>query len=384
MPKRLAALTACAVFAAVAAQAPAAGNEQALRKLEEKIQAGFDDVPLATAIEFLKVRTDLKIDVNWRLLGKIKVAKTTPVIFELSKQSVRTILNVLCTVTGGDKMTWTLEEGAVKISTSASLRHWRTNRTFSVRPAAEANTLTVNDMSQRLAVLIRATEASSLRQQGAKVTVGATLEGHRRVDRLVEMCIKGPAAGSQSEIGRARVRLAVKNLPEVSFVDTPLKLVVTFIQNMTGQGVVVDWPAIKTVGLTPKTTVNISMKNVSALKVIDTIVAQLSERGKKVETTVIADANVLVITTPPVIPQHVYSVAFELLPRSRKDNTPASITMTKTLADRIKEMMGAQYWRGDDKVLLPVGKARLICINTEREIKTVSNMIDALWGQKPR
>ena len=130
--------------------------------------------------------------------------------------------------------------------------------------------------------------------------------------------------------------------------------------------------------------VNISMKNVSAMKLIDTIVAQLSERGKKVETTVIADANVLVITTPPVIPQHVYSVAFELLPRSRKDNTPASITMTKTLADRIKEMMGAQYWRGDDKVLLPVGKARLICINTEREIKTVSNMIDALWGQKPR
>lgn len=384
MSKRLLTLTACAIIAAVAARGAAAGNEQAVRKLDEKIQAAFDNVPLSTAIEFLQVRTDLKIDVNWRLLAKIKVTKNTPVIFELSSESVRTCFNVLCAVIGGDKMAWTLEDGVVKISTAESLKHWRTSRTYSLRPAAEASNLTITDMAQRLAVLIPATETSSLRQQGSRLIVGATLEGHRKVERLLAMCVKGPAAGNQGEIGRARVKLAVKKLPEANFVDTPLKLVVTFLQNMSSQAIVVDWPALKTVGLTPETTVSISKKNISALKVLDAIVDQLSERGKKVETTVIADANVLVITIPAVVPQHVYAVAFDILPRCRRDNTLASIKLTKALADRIKEMMGAKYWQGGDKVLIPVGKTRLICINTEREIKTVSNMIDVIWGQQRR
>jgi len=384
MNSRLLTLTACAILAAAAARAPAAGNERTLRKLEEKIQAGFDDVPLSTAIEFLKVRTGLTIDVNWRLLGKIKVTKDTPVIFELANASVRTCLDVLCTVIGGSRMTWTLEEGAVKISTSANLQHWRTTRVHSLRPAAEANVLTVKDMAERLGLLIRATEGSSLKAQGSRITVSATLEGHRRVELLLALCVKGPAGGNQSRIGRARVKLAVKKLPEVKFVDTPLKLVPTFIQSMTAQAVVVDWHGLKPIGITSKTTVNLNVKNVSALKVIETIIDRLSERGKPVQLAAVADANVLMITTPAVAAEHVYSVAFDLLPRNRQDNTLASLKLSRILIEKIKSLMGPQDWRGAHKAFVPVSKTRLICINAERELKTVSDKIDLIWGQKRR
>ena len=384
MSKRLLVLTVCVFLAAAGTRADGAGNEQALRKLEEKIQAAFDEVPLATAIEFLKVRTGLKIEPNWRLLAKIKVTKDTPVIFELSSQSIRTCLSVLCTVVGGRKMTWTLEDGVAKIATSANLRNWQTTRRYGIRPAAEANNLTVANMSERLTRLIRATEASSLRQQGSRLIVGATLEGHRKIERLLNLCIKGPAAGSQSDIGMGRVRLAVKKLPAVKFVDTPLKFVVTFLQNTTGQAVVVDWPALKTVGITPETTVNVNMKNVSALKVLETIVDQLSERGKKVEATAVAEANVLMITTPAVAATYVHSVAFDILPRNRQDNTPASLEMATALVARIKSMMPTQHWQGGSKVFVPVGRTRLICINTERQIKSISEKVDLIWGQKRR
>lgn len=384
MSKRPLILTACVCLAAAAAQLPGADNEQALRVLDKKIQAAFDDVPLSTAIDFLAIRTGLSIDVSWRLLGKIKITKDTPVIFELSSQSVRNCLNVLCTIVGGDKMAWTLEDGAVKISTTDNLRHWRTTRIHSLRPPADANNLTTANMSQRLTALIRATESSSLRQQGSKLVVSATLVGHRKVQRLIDLCVKGPAAGSQGDIGRARMRLAVKKLPHVKFVDYPAKLVVTYLQAMSGQAVVIDWPALKTVGVTAKTTVNVDMKNVSALAVLDSIVKQIGGRGGKVQVAAIAEANVLMITTTAVAARHVHSVAFDLLPRSRNDNTPASMAMAKALVDRIKSTMHTNDWRGKDKVLLPVGRTRLICINTHRAIKTVSEKIDRIWGQKPR
>jgi len=310
MSKRLQILMACACLAVSATCVAAGGNEQTLRKLEEKIQAAFDDVPLSTAFEYLKVRTGLKIDVNWRLLGKLKITRDTPVILELSGQSVRTCLDVLCMVIGGDKMTWTLEDAAVKVSTSANLVNWRVMRTYSIRPASEANVVTIKAMAERITQLIRVTKDVSLKQQGSKITTGATLAGHRQVARLVKLCEKGPAGGSQSDISRLRVRLAVKQLPAVQFVDTPLKLVVTFVQNMTGQAVVVDWPALKTVGVTSKTTVNLNMKNVSALKVIDRIVAQLGQAGKKVEAAVVAEGHVMMITTPAVAARQVHAVAF--------------------------------------------------------------------------
>ena len=380
---RLLTLTACACLVA-APPAPGADNEQTLRKLDQKIQAAFDDVPLSTAIDFLAVRTGLTIDANWRLLGKIKVTKDTPVIFELASQSARTCLDVLCTVVGGEKMAWTLEAGVVKISTSNNLRLWRTSRTYSIRPAAEANTLTTADMSQRLIQLIRATEGSSLRQQGSRLVVSATLKGHRKVERLLALCVKGPAAGSESDIARPRVRLAVKKLPRASFVDTPVKLVVTWLQTMTGQAVVVDWPALKAVGVTTKTTVNVDMKNVSALTVLDSIVDQIGGRDRKVRATAIAEANVLMITTAAVAARQVHSVAFDILSRNRHDNTLASLTLAKALVDKIKSMMGTPDWNGEDKVFLPIGRTRLICLNSEREIKTVSDKIDLIWGQKRR
>ena len=384
MDTRLLTLTACVCLVAVASSATAADNARALRKLDETIQAAFDDVPLKTAVEYLGVRSGLKVDVNWRLLAKLKVTKDTPVIFELSKHSVRTCLDVLCAVIGGDKMTWTLEDGVVKISTSANLVHWRTMRTHSLRAAAMACTMTNSDMAEGLTRMIRATQDVSLRQQGSKITIGATLAGHRKVERLLKLCEKGPAAGSRSDLNKVRVHLAVKTLPEVKFVDTPLKLVVAFIQSMTDQAIVVDWPALKTVGITSKTTVNLDLKNVSALKVLDRIIGELDLRGNKVQATVIADANVMMITTPAVATAHVYSVAFDLLAVSRRDGTAATAKTTKALADQIKSLMGTKPWAGGRKVLVPVGRTRLICINTVKNIRGVSDRIDMLWGQKAR
>jgi len=384
MTKRLLILTVCGFLAVSAAHAAGAGNDQALRTLDEKIQAAFNDVPLSTAFDYLKVRTGLTIDVNWRLLGKVKITKDTPVILELSNHSVRTCLDVLCLVVGGDKMTWTLEDGTVKVSTSANLVNWRVTRTYSIRAASEANVVTVKDMAERITALARVTKNVSLKQQGSKITAGATLAGHRQLARLVTLCEKGPAAGSLSDIGRLRMRLAVKQLPTVQFVDTPLKHVVTFIQNMTGQAVVVDWPALKTAGLTTRATVSLNMKNVSALKVVDSIVEQLGGAGKKLTLAMVADAQVMMITTPAVATQQVHVVAIDILPQSKRDKTTASLKAATALASKVRSLMAARQWSGGYKALVTVGRSRLVCINTEPAIREVSDKIDLLWGLKTR
>ena len=82
--------------------------------------------------------------------------------------------------------------------------------------------------------------------------------------------------------------------------------------------------------------------------------------------------------------EHVYAVAFDILPRNRQDNTLASLKMSRMLIEKIKALMGTRYWDGSSKAFVAVGKTRLICINTERELKSVSDKIDLIWGQKRR
>ena len=110
----------------------------------------------------------------------------------------------------------------------------------------------------------------------------------------------------------------------------------------------------------------------------------LTPTTKTTSATAVAEANVLMITTPAVADTCVHSVAFDILPRNRQDNTPASLEMATILVERIKSMMGTQYWQGGSKVFVPVGRTRLICINTERQIKSISEKVDLIWGQKRR
>jgi len=46
--------------------------------------------------------------------------------------------------------------------------------------------------------------------------------------------------------------------------------------------------------------------------------------------------------------------------------------------------MSTRQWSGGRKVLVAVGRSRLVCINTEPAIREVSDKINILWGLKTR
>lgn len=120
MPSRLAAVVAVAfgiTLAAVSAPAPAAPRTALDRVLPEM---KFTGVTFGDAIDFVRDVAGVNIHVNWKALEQENVTADTPVNIRLRSVTVRKMMNLLLSeASGGDALTYYVDQGVVEITTRA-------------------------------------------------------------------------------------------------------------------------------------------------------------------------------------------------------------------------------------------------------------------------
>jgi hypothetical protein len=111
---------AVALFAAIFALSPAparAGTTN--RQLDATLpELRLDGVALSDAIDFLRDVSDANIVVNWKALEEAGVSRDASVTLHLRNITLRKAMQlVLSEASGGDKLSFTLDQGVVEITT---------------------------------------------------------------------------------------------------------------------------------------------------------------------------------------------------------------------------------------------------------------------------
>src|SRR6185312_11655641 len=93
----------------------------------------FQGVTLADAIDFMRDVSGVNIAVNWRALEAAGVARDTQVNIHLAGISLRKALEmVLNDASGGDAITYYIDEGVVEITTRELADHSMVTRVYPV------------------------------------------------------------------------------------------------------------------------------------------------------------------------------------------------------------------------------------------------------------
>jgi hypothetical protein len=113
---------AVALFAAIFGLSPApavAGTTN--RQLDATLpELRLDGVSLADSIDFLRDVSDANIVVNWKALEEAGVPRDTPVTLHLRNISLRRAMQlILSEASGDDKLSFTLDQGVIEITTRA-------------------------------------------------------------------------------------------------------------------------------------------------------------------------------------------------------------------------------------------------------------------------
>jgi hypothetical protein len=111
---------AVAFFAAIFAMSPATARAGTTnRQLDATLpELRLDGVSLADSIDFLRDVSDANIVVNWKALEEAGVSRDVPVTLHLRNISLRKAMQlILSEASGGDKLSFTLDQGVIEITT---------------------------------------------------------------------------------------------------------------------------------------------------------------------------------------------------------------------------------------------------------------------------
>jgi uncharacterized membrane protein YgcG len=111
---------AVALFAAIFAMSPATARAGTTnRQLDATLpELRLDGVSLADSIDFLRDVSDANIVVNWKALEEAGVSRDAPVTLHLRNISLRKAMQlILSEASGGDKLSFTLDQGVIEITT---------------------------------------------------------------------------------------------------------------------------------------------------------------------------------------------------------------------------------------------------------------------------
>src|SRR5687768_12642943 len=115
---RLAAVTIVAV-GLIASAVPAPAQAVRGRALDRVLpEMKFTGVTFGDAIDFLRDVAGVNIHVNWKALEAENVTADTPINLRLRSVTLRKVLNLLLSeASGGDNLTWQVDQGVVEITT---------------------------------------------------------------------------------------------------------------------------------------------------------------------------------------------------------------------------------------------------------------------------
>ena len=96
-------------------------------------------------------------------------------------------------------------------------------------------------------------------------------------------------------------------LPAVNFTNVTLKDAIDFLRDVSGSNIHVNWKAIEAAGITPDTTINIKLRQVTLRKVLTLL---LSEASGGTGLTFYIDDGVIEITTTEIADNTMYTVVY--------------------------------------------------------------------------
>src|SRR5687767_15989479 len=103
------------IASAVPAHAQAARGRAFDRVLPEM---KFTGVTFGDAVDFLRDVAGVNIHVNWKALEAENVTADTPINLRLRSVTMRKVMNLLLSeASGGDNLTWYVDQGVVEITT---------------------------------------------------------------------------------------------------------------------------------------------------------------------------------------------------------------------------------------------------------------------------
>ena len=103
----------------IASAVPASAQAVRGRALDRVLpEMKFTGVTFGDAIDFLRDVASVNIHVNWKALESENVTADTPINLRLRSVSLRKVMNLLLSeASGGDNLTWHVDQGVVEITT---------------------------------------------------------------------------------------------------------------------------------------------------------------------------------------------------------------------------------------------------------------------------
>ena len=130
----LATLAALGMTLVLAAAAPARADATVSRQLSTRLpELNFQGVSFGDALDFMRDVSGANITVNWKALESAGVAKDAQVNLHLTGISLRKALEMLLTeATGGDTVTYVVDQGVIEITTRDLADHMMVTRVYPV------------------------------------------------------------------------------------------------------------------------------------------------------------------------------------------------------------------------------------------------------------
>jgi hypothetical protein len=119
-----------------------------------------------------------------------------------------------------------------------------------------------------------------------------------------------PPAAPSGGHPRIEAQLATV-LPEVHFRDTPLRDAVADLRAQSGTNLVVEWPVLESLGISPDMPINLRLRDVTLDKALS-VLADYVTSGSDTSLEYTASGDAIVITTSEGLAGHVYGRVYDL------------------------------------------------------------------------
>ena len=187
-----------------------------------------------------------------------------------------------------------------------------------------------------------------------------------------EVAGRPPATQPAGDDEAASAALFNRMLPEISFEDVPFGDVVSFLRDVSGANIFVNWKSLEAAGMDKNVPVSVQLKNVKFSKVLDMVLD--SAGGGQVRLAYFFDNNVLTITTADEAAKNVVTRVYDV-----KDILPPGDAKGRAdeLMKAIVNSCDTSSWKengGGVGAVTPVGSL-LVVVQTEENQRLVKDLL---------
>ena len=294
-------------------------------------RAEFDRVNLGDAIQFLRDRGGLSIDVRWEDLRGTGVGERTPVTLRLTDATVGEALRtVLQAAERPRPLDYMIRNGTIVVSFRAGLEWQQVLRIYDIRDLhVRQPEVTAALLEFMQVALFPRGWAGTWRQVGefdGRLVARLGPLDHRSLERMLSV-LRGrgadlralPRAQASSAVRRARlieerpskahahtVAELSKRLPHAQFPGIGIGDAIQFFRDVMNVNIHAKWEALRAAQIDEKTPVNIRLQNVTLREAIDKTIQDVG--GPNPWRWTISDGVITISTEDDIVRRTVYRV----------------------------------------------------------------------------